>query len=94
MTDIPKILLAHHLNPTPVAARIVALDDRVVSIPIAVGELGIPWNWRIGPSSRSLTDPTYLAAAFTPSRTQITKITGHDTYAAKACPGFRVEGWI
>ncbi len=27
-------------------------------------------------------------------RTQTTKVTGHKTYAAKACPGFRVEGWI
>ncbi len=27
-------------------------------------------------------------------RTQIAKVTGRNTYAAKACPGFRVECWI
>ncbi len=54
-------------NPTPPGARIVALDGRIVPLPIAESEIGIPWNWRIGPSTRSLTDPTYLAAAFTPS---------------------------
>ncbi|WP_324375799.1 DUF6511 domain-containing protein [Amaricoccus sp.] len=29
-------------------------------------ELGLPWNWRIGPASRPVSDETYVARAFTP----------------------------
>jgi hypothetical protein len=28
------------------------------------------------------------------SRTQLATVTGHNTYAAKSCPGVRVAGWI
>ncbi|MFN3311958.1 MAG: hypothetical protein ACK46Q_00625 [Hyphomonas sp.] len=30
-------------------------------------DLGIPWNWRIGPASRPVSDETYVAQAFTPA---------------------------
>lgn len=26
----------------------------------------LPWNWRVGPASRSVSDETYVAASFTP----------------------------
>ena len=53
-------------NPTPAGVRIVVLDSALTSLPIAEADLGIPWNWRIGPASRPVSDETYVAQAFTP----------------------------
>jgi hypothetical protein len=54
-------------NPAPAGARVVVLDDSIASLPIAEADLGIPWNWRIGPASRPVSDETYVAQAFTPA---------------------------
>ena len=54
-------------NPAPAGARVVVLDDSFASLPIAEADLGIPWNWRIGPASRPVSDETYVAQTFTPS---------------------------
>ncbi|MCA6264224.1 phage tail protein, partial [Phenylobacterium sp.] len=54
-------------NPAPVGARIVALDDLIVPLPIAEAEIGLAWNWRVGPASRGVSDPTFTGKAFTPS---------------------------
>jgi GTA TIM-barrel-like domain/Putative phage tail protein len=53
-------------NPVPAGARCVVLDDGLASLPIAEADLGIPWNWRIGPASWPVSDETYLATSFTP----------------------------
>ncbi len=53
-------------NPAPAGARVVVLDDSLASLPIAEADLGIPWNWRIGPASRPVSDETYVTQAFTP----------------------------
>lgn len=53
-------------NPAAAGARVVVLDDSIASLPIAEADLGIPWNWRIGPASRPVSDETYVAKAFTP----------------------------
>jgi len=53
-------------NPAPAGARVVVLDDSLASLPIAEADLGIPWNWRIGPASRPVSDETYVAQSFTP----------------------------
>jgi hypothetical protein len=53
-------------NPAPAGARVVVLDDSLASLPIAEADLGLPWNWRIGPASRPVSDDTYAAQGFTP----------------------------
>jgi hypothetical protein len=54
-------------NPAPAGVRVVVLDDSLATLPIAEADLGIPWNWRIGPASRPVTDETYVAQAFKPA---------------------------
>jgi hypothetical protein len=53
-------------NPALAGARVVVLDEALASLPIAEADLGLPWNWRIGPASRSVSDETYVAASFNP----------------------------
>jgi len=53
-------------NPAPAGARVVVLDDSLASLPIAEADLGVPWNWRIGPASRPVSDETYAAQGFAP----------------------------
>nr|WP_323717540.1 hypothetical protein [Paracoccus aminovorans] len=54
-------------NPTPAGARVVALDSALAPLPIAEADLGLPWNWRIGPAARAVSDASYTALAFTPA---------------------------
>lgn len=53
-------------NPALAGARVVVLDESVATLPIAEADLGLPWNWRIGPASRPVSDDTYAAQGFTP----------------------------
>jgi hypothetical protein len=46
------------VSMVPTGARVVVLDTAVAALPISEADLGLPWNWRIGPaSSRSATRP-------------------------------------
>jgi len=54
-------------NPAPAGARVVVLDDSLASLLIAEADLDIPWNWRIGPASRPVSDDAYVARSFTPA---------------------------
>ncbi|MCC6007541.1 MAG: hypothetical protein JJU40_07675 [Rhodobacteraceae bacterium] len=53
-------------NPAPAGAAVVVLDSTLAPLPVALGDVGLPWNWRIGPSARPLSDETWIARAFTP----------------------------
>ena len=50
----------------PTGARVVVLDIALASLPIAEADLGLPWNWRIGPAQRPVSDETYVVIPFTP----------------------------
>ncbi|MGY6634213.1 MAG: baseplate multidomain protein megatron [Alkalilacustris sp.] len=54
-------------NPTPAGARVVVLDSTLAPLPIALGDIGLPWIWRVGPATRPPSDETYVAQAFTPA---------------------------
>ena len=54
-------------NPSPAGARVAVLDSALASLPIAEADLGLPWNWRIGPAARAVSDVSYTALAFTPA---------------------------
>lgn len=53
-------------NPTLVGARVVLLDAALQPMSITEGDLGLPWNWRIGPASAAPSDPLMAAQSFTP----------------------------
>ncbi|MDP7150261.1 MAG: glycoside hydrolase TIM-barrel-like domain-containing protein [Paracoccaceae bacterium] len=54
-------------NPAPTGARVVILDTTVQPLSIAEADLGIPWNWRIGPGTAAPSDAIMQALSFTPN---------------------------
>ncbi len=52
-------------NPAPAGARVVVLDTTLASLPIAEADLSLPWNWRVGPAARAVSDASYAALGFT-----------------------------
>jgi len=54
-------------NPVPAGARVVVLNAAVTPIAISESDVGLPANWRIGPSTVAAADPLNLQLAFTPS---------------------------
>lgn len=50
----------------PAGARVVVLDATLAPLPVNEADLGLPWNWRIGPAVRPVSDDSYTALPFTP----------------------------
>ncbi len=48
-------------------ARVVVLDEALLSVALQDNEIGVTKNWRVGPSSEPISSPVYSALAHTPS---------------------------
>ncbi len=54
-------------NPAPTGARVVIFGSGLQPLSIAKADLGLPWNWRIGPASAAPSDAIMQAQSFTPN---------------------------
>jgi hypothetical protein len=54
-------------NPASSGARVVILGSGIQPLSIAEADLGLPWNWRIGPASAAPSDAIMQAKTFTPN---------------------------
>ncbi|RJL06943.1 hypothetical protein C9E82_22050 [Paracoccus siganidrum] len=50
----------------PTGARVVVLDAALAPLPVNEADLGLPWNWHIGPAAKPVSDDSYTALPFTP----------------------------
>ncbi len=53
-------------NPTSAGARAVLLNEALIPLPIPEADLGMPFNWRIGPARHPVSSDTFAAISFTP----------------------------
>ncbi|MBL1435861.1 MAG: glycoside hydrolase/phage tail family protein [Rhodobacteraceae bacterium] len=53
-------------DPAPAGARVVMLDSAIQPLSTSEADLGLPWNWRIGPASAPPSDPLMSAQKFSP----------------------------
>ena len=52
-------------NPSPIGARIIVLNAALQPLSISEADLGLPWNWRVGPASAAPSDLVMTALTFT-----------------------------
>jgi len=52
-------------DPTPAGARVILLNAALQPLSISEADLGLPWNWRVGPASAAPSDALMAALTFT-----------------------------
>lgn len=57
-------------------ARVVVLDESIIPIEIDAALIGVEADWRVGPTSASVTESSYSAATFTPSGMGVESFSG------------------
>jgi len=53
-------------NPAPAGARVCVLDTAIAPLSIAESDIGLAYNWRIGPASQPSGDGSYAETQFAP----------------------------
>lgn len=54
------------VSSVPAGSRFVVLNAALQRMPVKLAELGLEWNWRIGPAAFPYTDDSYSERQFTP----------------------------
>jgi hypothetical protein len=83
-------------TPAPAGARVVALDEALLPLPIPEAALGLEANWRFGPASKPGADRSYRQLAFTPGGIGLQPFSvAHvaQPWRAARDPGDLVIGW-
>jgi len=73
---------------------VVLLDAALQPLSIALGDLGIAWNWRIGPASAAPTDTIMQALAFTPNGRGLMPFSPTDAKLRREANGDLAIRWL
>ena len=81
-------------DPAPEGARVVVLDSSLVPLPVSLEDIGLAWNWRIGPASRPIGDDSITALTFTPQGIGLRPFSPAQLRADRQDDGALIISWI
>jgi hypothetical protein len=58
---------AHIAAEKPVGARVIVINSALLPVPLATTDIGIAWNWRLGPIGLDFADPKMVSVQYTPT---------------------------